>query len=212
MPKRRFHVSEDYQSTDITKKVQPYCKRGRTEEFLDRNAAFESVMKTCRFFEKEFLIFQKNTCSGGGVISNQRRLSSASTLQGLRREITLFESNHANYCAGLKLQAEGAMQLKDTFRYVSDTISGEKEHFPTNFLGMLNMGQETTIALREKLSQFAGVPSDSEVADWMKVESMLRRWYDFENKAKASMDIFIEKKQSIRILVCANLVKPSAWS
>jgi hypothetical protein len=152
------------------------CKRRRTDEFLNQTANFRTVMETCRFFEKHLIRPNLDIDLSDEVDSNtpSDEPSAAKVLSSLQQSMADFEMTHELYCSQLRESATAAIQLTDKFRSFSEGIS--TEHSPTDesCLSMLNLGPDLTKFLKKEISDYAGVPSTSDLQDWKRLDSLLR--------------------------------------
>lgn len=153
------------------------CKRRRTDEFLDQAANFRAVLETCRFFESHLVphldieTSQDGKSDPNSISSPQ---SSAKVLNCLRQSMADFEMTHELYCSQLRESATTAIQLRDAYQSFAAGIDSKKCPTDISHLPMLNLGPDVTNFLKQEISDYAGVPSSSDLQDWQNLNSLLR--------------------------------------
>ncbi len=170
MVKRTLGNAHPASISTITKKSY---KRQRTDAFIEKTADFESVTDTCRFFEMHLTAHAR--------VETVRRADSKSLTPRsfevrdvLRQSMIEFELKHKSYRLQMIEAARCAIQLSDSFQTVSAAIDFESCRENSPVLEMLNLGPDATAFLKQHISDYAGVPSQSAVADWRNLDSLLR--------------------------------------
>lgn len=163
-------------ATDVASTRQR-CKRRRTEDFMHQTANFRTVLDTCRFFESHLLPIldiETSEVIDSDSLSISNEPSPAKVLTCLRQSMANFETTHELYCSQLRQSAAAAIQLTDTFLSLSAGINSEGSQTNTSPLTMLNLGPDATNYLKQEISDYAGVPSPSDLRDWQSLDSLLR--------------------------------------
>jgi len=151
--------------------VEKKVSRRRTTAYLERTSNHESVMETCRFFEENLA----KDVAPLSLHCSRRLMESAHTAQKtlavLRERRREFEMEHRRYLAQLRNDAYAAIQVTNGFKTFS-SVGRSEDSSPR--LRVLDIGDETACALKQKISDYAGVPSDSDLKDWSILYRMLR--------------------------------------
>jgi hypothetical protein len=144
--------------------------RRRTAAYLERNAKQESGLESCQFFELH-LGFAASANSGGSCQTSPSVPTSHHILRELRTSRQHFEEEHKCYCAGLRRDAQDAIEVAEAFHAFLSVFGSENASLLTS---MLNIGDESTSALKAKISEYAGVPSNLDLLDWSSLHALLR--------------------------------------
>lgn len=141
------------------------------------SSSYENALNSCRFFEKNLRTVGSDRttlppCTG--ILSAPTSEQLLADLQTAKLE---YKLKHQRYCRDLKNKAREAMQLTETFLIVSSNVDQEtllSSSSSTSQLQALHLGDDTTIALKRKIAEFAGVPSESDLEDWVVLHSLLK--------------------------------------
>lgn len=143
-------------------------KRQRTEEFLEKTANYEHTMRTCQFFASHLNMSVEETSQVDDTVG----VTSATVVRDqLQRSMLMFEMKHQSDYFRMRNEASEAIRLADAFRTVS---SGIEAPSGSPILGLLDLGSETTNSIKKCLSEYAGVPSSSELLDWKNLDSLMQ--------------------------------------
>jgi hypothetical protein len=170
MPTKR---SLEYISSERIQPEARACKRARTEKFLEDSEEFNLVQQTCRFFDGEL-------STVGPIENSYNKTDDSSSLDGfealvtnVRKQTAQHEERFRLQCEILKADADEAIRLHQSFHFVAAALesSGNNEecHLP-----LLNQGPETNSIIKGMIADFAGVESESDIADWKELRTLLQ--------------------------------------
>lgn len=162
MTKRTIEQTDTaYSIPKLQSQGQKRFKRRRTEEVVLQLATYHCTLRTLAFLEASLAAIEVHENDA----DDPDHPSLNEIRERLRIESDAFKTNHEDYCQRIKHEAIEVQRVKDSYTQFSTALGEDKE----STCYMLQLGVETSALLCRRISQYAGVASNSECDEWSSI-------------------------------------------
>ncbi|CAJ1963444.1 unnamed protein product [Cylindrotheca closterium] len=137
-------------------------KRPRTEQFRKQKAIYEDAIHSCLVFQSELANLTNN--NDLQQHPSQRDVTK-STANNIRRHMEGYGKRYLANCQELQSEAQQTIDLSLGFDALSRAIDNNSGHESQCLLSTLNVGHETTSAIKLRIAEYAGVATFDQLDD-----------------------------------------------
>ncbi|KAL3938649.1 MAG: hypothetical protein SGBAC_006485 [Bacillariaceae sp.] len=164
--KRRLQTpsSKDLSSIEHPSQSTERVKRPKTEKYLKQKAIYEDVIHSTSIFQSELFKLTDDQDLQSQTAHPSRRDVVKATEETIGLHMQAYEQRYLTTCQCLRSEAQRTIDLSNGFDALSRAIDNNDQSRQC-LLAMLNVGDETTSAIKLRIAEYAGVATCDELDD-----------------------------------------------